>query len=210
MKGIECVKNHAQGGEIPGSNVLVPASDRFPGSSHAFLALEGSQAHPLAEPGQNYGVVPKGEQAVPQPGVGQMATERIDLRALPCPVDTRETYQCHAVGSHTLEKQSSGSNQCAPGGLPWVASVRATTVPSAAPAPTIAPTLMTMARARCCFAGAIAIPAGSAAVIPLTPGASAAAVPTGRCGFCSSVAPLCALGSAGEELAEFCAAEEDT
>ena len=63
-------------------------------------------------------------------------------------------------------------------------AVKAITVPTAAPAPTIAPTLRTILRTLCCLAGAIATPAGWAAVIPLTFGASAAAVPTGRCVFC--------------------------
>lgn len=95
-----------------------------------------------------------------------------------------------------------------------MAALRPTTVPIAAVAPTIAPTLMTRERARCCFAGAIATPAGSAAVMPLTLGASAAAVPTGRFGGCCS-AELDWAGWEGEEFAGLCsepdgsAAEDD-
>ena len=55
----------------------------------------------------------------------------------------------------------------------------------AAPAPRMAPTLRTTVRTLLCFAGAIAAPAGWAAVTPLTLGASAAAVPTGLCRFSS-------------------------
>src|SRR5206468_12306399 len=74
-------------------------------------------------------------------------------------------------------------NYFAPGGLLGVPAVSAITVPTATPAPTMAPTLSTIVRTRRCLAGAIATPAGWAAVTPFTLGASAAAVPTGRCGF---------------------------
>ena len=51
-------------------------------------------------------------------------------------------------------------NYFAPGGLLGVPAVSAITVPTATPAPTMAPTLSTIVRTRRCLAGAIATPAG--------------------------------------------------
>lgn len=70
-------------------------------------------------------------------------------------------------------------NYRAPGGLLEVPRVNAATVPTATPAPTKAPTLMTIDRVRRCLPGAIAVPAGCEAATPLDGTDSAAAVPTG-------------------------------
>ncbi len=64
----------------------------------------------------------------------------------------------------------------------------ATTVPTATPAPAMAPTLIRMERARLCFAGAIAAPAGLEAATPVVFTDSAAAVPRGSC------VPSCCFG----------------
>jgi hypothetical protein len=53
------------------------------------------------------------------------------------------------------------------------------TSPRATAAPAIAPTLIKMVRARFCFAGASAAPAGFDAAKPVVVAVSAAAVPTG-------------------------------
>ena len=60
-----------------------------------------------------------------------------------------------------------------------MASVSATTDPTATPAPTMAPIFNTIERTRCCFAGAMATPDGCEAAMPLAEIAPAAAVPTG-------------------------------
>src|ERR1035441_1207991 len=68
-----------------------------------------------------------------------------------------------------------------------LALARATTVPTATPAPAMMPTLIRMERARLCFAGAIAAPAGLEAATPVVFTNVAAAVPRGAwpslCGF---------------------------
>src|SRR5215469_3671163 len=88
------------------------------------------------------------------------------------------------INSQQCRVSYASGDQWAPGGLLGVAAVSAITVPRAAPAPTIAPTFRTIVRTLRCFPGAMATPAGCAAVMPLTLGASAAAVPTGRCSSC--------------------------
>jgi hypothetical protein len=55
----------------------------------------------------------------------------------------------------------------------------ATTVPTATAVPTTILTRIRIARARRCFAGAIAAPTGLEAVTPVTVATGAAAVPTG-------------------------------
>ena len=67
----------------------------------------------------------------------------------------------------------------APGGLEGLAIESAATVPIAIPAPAINPILMRMDLVLLCFAGAIATPAGSESVVPLTFPCCAAAVPVG-------------------------------
>ena len=67
----------------------------------------------------------------------------------------------------------------APGGLLGLALVKAIVAAIAAPAPRIAPTLINKVRVRLCFAGAMAIPAGSEAAFPVVGTGCAAAVPTG-------------------------------
>src|SRR5579872_6513702 len=111
----------------------------------------------------------------------------------------KTTQSSFSFGSHSLARENL-SSQCAPGGLLPVASLRATTVPTAAATPIIAPTLITSVRTRRCLAGAIAAPAGCDAAMPLVSGASAVAVPTGFCGAACGgelVLLLCSAATAG-------------
>src|SRR5689334_20009330 len=70
-----------------------------------------------------------------------------------------------------------------PGGVGEVPWLSAYTVPSAAPAATTAPILISRDRVWCCLAGAIATPAGFAAAPPAVGTLSAVAAPTGSAGF---------------------------
>ena len=66
------------------------------------------------------------------------------------------------------------------GGRLGLAFESAITVPIATPAPKTAPSLISKDRDWCCFAGAIATPAGLEAAVPDALPISAAAVPNGR------------------------------
>jgi hypothetical protein len=67
----------------------------------------------------------------------------------------------------------------APGGFEGLAIESAATVPIAIPAPAMKPIFIRMDLVLRCFAGAIATPAGSDNVLPLTLPCCAAAVPLG-------------------------------
>ena len=125
-------------------------------------------------------IIPKCEQGSAQSGFAKAGTQHFNLRAFARTINARETNDdCLSARGHYWLL----------GGRLGLALESAITVPIATPAPKTAPSLISKERDWCCFAGAIATPAGLEAAEPDALPISAAAVPNGR-----SVMLGCACG----------------